>query len=172
MTPVSRGKRSTDAISEEQIFAEQRNGPITASHFDDVMRLNGDVTTDGFMSDQAPLPELKWATKKNCERLPLYVDFYEIGWSGWIISPSGYNAFYCQGECPFPLGQMHRPSNHATVQSIVNAIGPKSKEGLQIPKPCCVPDRLYSISLLYFDDSGDVILKQYDDMVAASCGCH
>nr|AVK72282.1 anti-dorsalizing morphogenetic protein ADMP [Isodiametra pulchra] len=106
---------------------------------------------------------------RNCERLPMYVDFAEIGWSGWIISPTGYNAYYCKGECPFPLSQMHRPSNHATVQSIVHAIGSHDPSP---PRPCCVPDRLYSINLLYFDQSGDVILKQYEDMVAASCGCH
>ena len=128
------------------------------------------MTHNRMMNDQQQQPI--WSQRRNCERLPLYVDFYEIGWSGWIISPSGYNAYYCQGECPFPLGQMHRPSNHATVQSIVNAIGPKLESGGRIPQPCCVPDKLYSISLLYFDDSGDVILKQYDDMVAASCGCH
>lgn len=38
--------------------------------------------------------------------------------------------------------------------------------------PCCVPDNLQSISLLYFDDEENVVLKQYDDMVALSCGCH
>ena len=136
---------------------------------------NTDITTQGRdqkLRNRMVGDQPMWSQRRNCERLPLYVDFFEIGWSGWIISPSGYNAYYCQGECPFPLGQMHRPSNHATVQSIVNAIGPKLESGAKIPQPCCVPDKLYSISLLYFDDSGDVILKQYDDMVAASCGCH
>ncbi|KFW81240.1 Bone morphogenetic protein 2-B, partial [Manacus vitellinus] len=56
-----------------------------------------------------------------CQRHPLSVDFEEIGWSGWIISPRGYNAFHCKGSCPFPLGENMRPTNHATVQSIINA---------------------------------------------------
>lgn len=42
----------------------------------------------------------------------------------------------------------------------------------EVGAPCCVPDRLQSISLLYFDDEENVVLKQYDDMVALSCGCH
>ncbi|XP_051943743.1 anti-dorsalizing morphogenic protein [Hippocampus zosterae] len=103
-----------------------------------------------------------------CKRLPLYVDFEEIGWSGWIVSPRGYNAYYCKGSCPFPLGQNMRPTNHATVQSIINAL----KLIRSVETPCCVPDKLFSINLLYFDDDENVVLKQYNDMVAGSCGCH
>lgn len=103
-----------------------------------------------------------------CQRHPLSVDFEEIGWSGWIISPRGYNAYHCKGSCPFPLGENMRPTNHATVQSIINAL--KLSEGVN--SPCCVPDKLFSINLLYFDDDENVVLKQYDDMVAGSCGCH
>ncbi|XP_077379633.1 anti-dorsalizing morphogenic protein [Festucalex cinctus] len=103
-----------------------------------------------------------------CRRLPLYVDFDEIGWSGWIVSPRGYNAYHCKGSCPFPLGQNMRPTNHATVQSIINAL----KLIKSIETPCCVPDKLFSINLLYFDDDENVVLKQYNDMVAGSCGCH
>ncbi|XP_067109934.1 anti-dorsalizing morphogenic protein [Osmerus mordax] len=106
--------------------------------------------------------------KTYCQRQPLYVDFEEIGWSGWIVSPRGYNAYHCKGSCPFPLGQNMRPTNHATVQSIINAL--KLTKGIETP--CCVPDKLFSINLLYFDDEENVVLKQYDDMVAGSCGCH
>ncbi|XP_072523889.1 bone morphogenetic protein 2-like [Salminus brasiliensis] len=103
-----------------------------------------------------------------CQRAPLYVDFTKIGWSGWIISPRGYNAYQCVGSCPFPLGGSLRATNHAIVQSIVDALKLSSK----VEQPCCVPDVLHPISLLYFDDEENVVLRQYDDMVADSCGCH
>ncbi|KAJ7308179.1 hypothetical protein JRQ81_008696 [Phrynocephalus forsythii] len=103
-----------------------------------------------------------------CQRYPLSVDFEEIGWSGWIISPRTYNAYHCRGACPFPLGENMRPTNHATVLSIINAL----KLSREVAEPCCVPNRLFSINLLYFDDHENVVLKQYDDMVAGSCGCH
>ncbi|TSK14487.1 Bone morphogenetic protein 2-A [Bagarius yarrelli] len=103
-----------------------------------------------------------------CQRTPLYVDFVKLGWSGWIISPSGYNAFHCSGSCPFPLSGSLRATNHAIVQSLVNTLKLSNKVG----RPCCVPDTLQPISLLYFDDEENVVLKQYDDMVAGSCGCH
>ncbi|MEQ2164615.1 hypothetical protein GOODEAATRI_008453 [Goodea atripinnis] len=106
---------------------------------------------------------------QSCRRVPLFVNFEEIGWSGWIISPRGYNAYHCKGSCPFPLGVGLRATNHATVRSIMHAL---KLPGEDVGAPCCVPDRLQSISLLYFDDDENVVLKQYDDMVALSCGCH
>ncbi|XP_078479830.1 bone morphogenetic protein 4-like, partial [Lampetra planeri] len=111
-----------------------------------------------------------------CRRHPMYVDFQEVGWSGWVISPRGYNAYSCAGACPFPLGHALRPTNHATVQSVVRALRPAAVagggRGSSVRAPCCVPDELYSINLLYYDEAGNVVLKQYDDMVAVSCGCH
>ncbi|XP_063819187.1 bone morphogenetic protein 2-like [Pseudophryne corroboree] len=104
----------------------------------------------------------------SCQRNPLYVDFEDIGWAGWIISPKGYNAYHCKGTCLFPMGQGLGATNHATVQSIVHAL----KLNTDVGTPCCVPDQLNSINLLYFDDEENVVLKQYDDMVAVSCGCH
>ncbi|XP_054147114.1 bone morphogenetic protein 2-like [Melozone crissalis] len=148
--------------------------------FTDDGRRGASLPTAGFpeLTPQAPdLPAPKSRRSRStrslgrlqpCQRHPLSVDFEEIGWSGWIISPRGYNAFHCKGSCPFPLGENMRPTNHATVQSIINAL--KLSEG--VSSPCCVPDKLFSINLLYFDDDENVVLKQYDDMVAGSCGCH
>ena len=122
--------------------------------------------------------------RRTCQRHEMYVDFERIGWAGWIISPKGYNAYQCRGVCPFPLGQNQHPSNHATVQSILHALridggggngvgGPGlGRDSTPVDTPCCVPNKLYSISLLYFDDDENVILKQYDEMVALNCGCH
>ncbi|KAM4774822.1 LOW QUALITY PROTEIN: bone morphogenetic protein 2-like [Cyanocitta cristata] len=103
-----------------------------------------------------------------CHRRELYVDFHAIGWSGWIIHPSGYNAFYCRGSCLFPLGGSLNATNHATVQSIVYTL----KLSQDVSTPCCVPDELKSLNLLYFDDKQNVVLKNYKDMVATRCGCH
>ncbi|XP_019217694.1 bone morphogenetic protein 2-B isoform X1 [Oreochromis niloticus] len=108
-------------------------------------------------------------SSQHCQRISLFVDFEEIGWSGWIISPRGYNAYHCTGSCPFPLGVGVRATNHATVRSIMHALKVASDE---VEAPCCVPDTLQSMSLLYFDDEENVVLKQYDDMMALSCGCH
>ncbi|XP_051657239.1 bone morphogenetic protein 7-like [Manacus candei] len=115
----------------------------------------------------APVPSAK-SQVTACHRRELYVDFRAIGWSGWIIHPSGYNAFYCRGSCLFPLGESLNATNHATVQSIVHTL----KLSQDVSMPCCVPDQLKSLNLLYFDDKENVILKNYKDMVATRCGCH
>lgn len=102
-----------------------------------------------------------------CGRQKLIVDFADIGWGDWIISPKSFEAHYCAGSCPFPLTQRLKPSNHATIQSMVHAIGIYT----DVPAPCCVPDSLSSITLLYFDENRNVVLKNYPSMTVNSCAC-
>jgi hypothetical protein len=43
-----------------------------------------------------------------CQKRKLVVDFADIGWSEWIISPKSFEAQYCAGKCPFPLTRVSR----------------------------------------------------------------
>ncbi|XP_028848306.1 bone morphogenetic protein 2 isoform X2 [Denticeps clupeoides] len=103
--------------------------------------------------------------KDSCRRHALYVDFNDVGWNDWIVAPPGYNAFYCKGECPFPLADHLNSTNHAIVQTLVNSVN------TNIPRACCVPTDLSPISLLYLDEYEKVILKNYPEMVVEGCGC-
>ncbi|XP_015250595.1 PREDICTED: bone morphogenetic protein 2 [Cyprinodon variegatus] len=103
--------------------------------------------------------------KASCKRHTLYVDFSDVQWNEWIVAPAGYHAYYCQGECPFPLPDHLNATNHAIVQTLVNSVNPS------IPRACCVPTELSAISLLYLDEYEKVILKNYQDMVVEGCGC-
>ena len=85
----------------------------------------------------------------------------------WIIAPDGYDAYYCSGECNFPLNAHMNATNHAIVQTLVHLVSPG-----KVPKPCCAPTKLSPISVLYFLDESNVILKKYKNMVVKSCGCH
>lgn len=38
-----------------------------------------------------------------CSKKKLIVDFNDIGWGEWIISPKSFKAHYCSGLCTFPL---------------------------------------------------------------------
>ncbi|GAB1606683.1 hypothetical protein Ahia01_000950900 [Argonauta hians] len=102
-----------------------------------------------------------------CKKHKLHVNLDDIGWRDWIISPQWLNAHYCAGKCPFPLAKKLRASNHATIQSIVHAIGIYPN----VPAPCCVPDNVSSITLLYLDEDKNVILKNYPGMTVLSCAC-
>ncbi|XP_052869304.1 protein decapentaplegic [Anopheles cruzii] len=101
-----------------------------------------------------------------CQRKPLYVDFRDVGWNDWIVAPPGYDAYFCQGDCRFPIADHLNTTNHAIVQTLVNSYNIE-----QAPKACCVPTHLSSISMLYLDEQNKVVLKQYQDMTVVGCGC-
>ncbi|XP_041090692.1 bone morphogenetic protein 2-like [Polyodon spathula] len=109
--------------------------------------------------------KLKKLAMARCKRHPLFVDFKDVGWNQWIVAPSGYHAYYCQGECRFPLADHMNSSSHAMVQTLVNSVNRK------VPRACCVPTELSSIAMLYLDQHERVVLKNYQEMVVESCGC-
>ncbi|XP_076305734.1 bone morphogenetic protein 2-like [Tachypleus tridentatus] len=104
--------------------------------------------------------------KINCHRKPMYVDFADVGWDSWILAPVGYDAYYCEGGCPYPLADHLNTTNHAIIQNLVNSV---NKE--MVPPACCVPTELSSISLLYKNEYDQVVLKNYQEMVVQGCGC-
>ncbi|KAL0604690.1 Bone morphogenetic protein 8B [Plecturocebus cupreus] len=57
-----------------------------------------------------------------CRRHELYVSFQDLGWLDWVIAPQGYSAYYCEGECSFPLGSCMNATNHAILQSLVSTM--------------------------------------------------
>ncbi|NXH21451.1 BMP3 protein, partial [Bucco capensis] len=109
----------------------------------------------------------QWNEPRYCARRYLKVDFADVGWSEWIISPKSFDAYYCSGECQFPIPKALKPSNHATIQSIVRAVGVVPG----IPEPCCVPEKMSSLSILFFDENKNVVLKVYPNMTVESCAC-
>ena len=108
----------------------------------------------------------KGRRRANCQRHQLYVDFQDVGWNDWIVAPPGYHAFFCHGECPFPMADHLNSTNHAIVQTLVNSVNPSA-----VPRACCVPTDLSPISMLYLDETDKVVLKNYKDMVVEGCGC-
>ncbi|XP_066099904.1 growth/differentiation factor 10 [Saccopteryx bilineata] len=109
----------------------------------------------------------QWDEPRVCSRRYLKVDFADIGWNEWIISPKSFDAYYCAGACEFPMPKIVRPSNHATIQSIVRAVGIVPG----IPEPCCVPDKMNSLGVLFFDENRNVVLKIYPNMSVETCAC-
>ncbi|KAI8120292.1 Protein 60A [Lucilia cuprina] len=104
---------------------------------------------------------------RSCQMQTLYIDFKDLGWRDWIIAPEGYGAYYCSGECNFPLNAHMNATNHAIVQTLVHLLEPK-----KVPKPCCAPTRLGALPVLYHLNEENVNLKKYKNMIVKSCGCH
>ncbi|NXX79063.1 BMP8B protein, partial [Urocolius indicus] len=107
------------------------------------------------------------AGRQICRRHELYVSFQDLGWLDWVIAPQGYSAYYCEGECAFPLDSCMNATNHAILQSLVHLMKPEA-----VPKACCAPTKLSATSVLYYDSNNNVILKKHRNMVVKSCGCH
>ncbi|XP_072304296.1 bone morphogenetic protein 8A [Eucyclogobius newberryi] len=101
-----------------------------------------------------------------CQKHELYVSFSDLGWKDWVLAPTGYLAYYCDGECFYPLGSCMNATNHALIQQVVHLLKPN-----EVPKACCAPTKLSPISVLFYDDNNNVILKKHRNMVVKSCGC-
>ncbi|KAL4629458.1 bone morphogenetic protein 8A [Arapaima gigas] len=104
--------------------------------------------------------------RQACKRHELYVSFSDLGWKDWVLAPQGYSAFYCDGECLYPLGSCMNATNHAMIQLVVHLLKPD-----EVPKACCAPTKLSPISVLFYDDNNNVILKKHRNMVVKTCGC-
>ncbi|KAH9513721.1 Bone morphogenetic protein 7 [Bulinus truncatus] len=127
-----------------------------------------DITyADNPYTDYSRHSTTRYRSHNNCQRHPLHINFRDIGFgSEFLIAPEGYSAFFCDGDCSFPLGIHMNATNHAIVQTLVHLMTPN-----EAPKPCCAPTKFGPITLLYYDASSSVILKRFKDMIVKACGC-
>ncbi|XP_062874405.1 southpaw [Trichomycterus rosablanca] len=122
-----------------------------------------DVSAENFTMVGSPVESAE--QRPLCRRVDMWVDFDQIGWNEWIVHPKRYNAYRCEGECPSPLDESYKPTNHAYMQSLLKLYHPE-----RVSCPSCVPTRLSSLSMLYYEGD-DVVLRHHEDMVVEECGC-
>ncbi|EDW75972.1 uncharacterized protein Dwil_GK19051 [Drosophila willistoni] len=102
----------------------------------------------------------------SCERLNFTVDFKQLHLHNDVIAPNKFEAYFCGGGCNFPLGNKMNATNHAIVQTLMHLKQP------HLPKPCCVPTVLGSITILRHINEDIFDLTKYQKAVAKECGCH
>ncbi|XP_062869281.1 inhibin beta B chain [Trichomycterus rosablanca] len=104
-----------------------------------------------------------------CCRQQFYIDFRLIGWNDWIIAPSGYYGNYCEGNCPAYMAGVpgSASSFHTAVvnQYRMRGMTPGSMNS------CCIPTKLSTMSMLYFDDEYNIIKRDVPNMIVEECGC-
>uniref|UniRef100_A0A3B5B6P3 Bone morphogenetic protein 8A-like n=1 Tax=Stegastes partitus TaxID=144197 RepID=A0A3B5B6P3_9TELE len=66
-----------------------------------------------------------------CKKHELYVSFSDLGWKDWVLAPTGYSAYYCDGECFYPLGSCMNATNHALIHLFFPLWG------FSVPSHCC-----------------------------------
>ena len=125
-----------------------------------------------------------------CHLEKRWVDFDDLNWSDFILSPPGYEMNVCVGQCPsVPIADHYNTTNHAKIQSLYNSMNAEVN-GLRIPPPCCIPIESGDLSVLtldpkdlpneaqlkifgpYVDDfPGTIKMRIYPNMTVTSCGC-
>ncbi|XP_038159307.1 inhibin beta B chain-like [Cyprinodon tularosa] len=104
-----------------------------------------------------------------CCRQQFYIDFRVIGWNDWIIAPSGYFGNYCEGNCPAYMAGVpgSASSFHTAVvnQYRMRGMSPGSMNS------CCIPTKLSTMSMLYFDDEYNIVKRDVPNMIVDECGC-
>ncbi|KAM4689214.1 inhibin beta A chain [Discoglossus pictus] len=105
-----------------------------------------------------------------CCKKQFFVSFKDIGWGDWIIAPPGYHANYCEGDCPSHIAGTTGSSLsfHSTV---IHQYRMKGQSPFTSIKSCCVPSKLRAMSMLYYDDSQNIIKKDIPNMIVEECGC-
>uniref|UniRef100_A0A8C3FJA0 TGF-beta family profile domain-containing protein n=1 Tax=Chrysemys picta bellii TaxID=8478 RepID=A0A8C3FJA0_CHRPI len=101
-----------------------------------------------------------------CRRVDMIVNFEQTGWGSWIVYPKKYNAYRCEGECPAPVDETFKPTNHAYIQSLLKLYQPN-----RVPCPACAPVKMSPLSMLYYE-KGEVVLRHHEDMIIEECGCN
>lgn len=160
-----RFRRAADPLQVSTEWTNKKNPPVMVVYSDDP-RAPKPKTERGRKPNTRPQQQGHHRNRDPCRRQNLYVDFSDVGWNDWIVAPPGYQAFYCAGQCHFPLSDHLNVTNHALVQTLVNNVNKGA-----VPQVCCIPTELSPISLLYIDEHEKVVLKNYQDMVVEGCGC-
>ncbi|XP_077443401.1 transforming growth factor beta-3 proprotein-like [Stigmatopora argus] len=100
--------------------------------------------------------------EESCCVRRLHIDFRrDLDWK-WIHEPSGYDANYCSGPCPY-LRSSDTP--HSSLLSLYNTLNPEAS-----PSPCCVPQELEPLTILYYSGRTPKV-EQLSNMIVKSCKC-
>ncbi|XP_028296045.1 transforming growth factor beta-3 proprotein-like [Gouania willdenowi] len=100
--------------------------------------------------------------EESCCVRRLHIDFRrDLDWK-WIHEPSGYDANYCSGPCPYLRSS---DTTHSSLLSLYNTLNPEASAS-----PCCVPQELEPLTILYYSGRTPKV-EQLSNMIVKSCKC-
>ncbi|XP_029026519.1 transforming growth factor, beta 1a [Betta splendens] len=102
------------------------------------------------------------AQTDSCCVRSLYIDFRkDLGWK-WINKPTGYHANYCMGSCTYIWNAENK---YSQILALYKHHNPGASA-----QPCCVPQTLEPLPILYFVGRQHKV-EQLSDMIVKSCKC-
>ena len=95
------------------------------------------------------------------------IDFEKLNWD-FIIAPRKLNFAICRGDCSLNIkGNIEFFTNQPRAAPFIGKHNPQKQKNIA----CCVPKTTNDITLLLFDDNGDVRILTLPGMIASSCHC-
>ncbi|XP_075161849.1 growth/differentiation factor myoglianin isoform X2 [Haematobia irritans] len=91
-----------------------------------------------------------------CCRYPLKINFTNFGWN-FIVAPQHFEAYFCNGECN--VGYLEKYTHTHITSLTISA------------KPCCSPQKLSPLTLLYFDMTMKLMYSTIPNMSVEKCSC-
>ncbi|XP_046406522.1 uncharacterized protein LOC124171393 isoform X2 [Ischnura elegans] len=130
----------------------------------------------------------------NCSLRSFTVDFRAFGWSDWLYGPRIFQSGSCTGACPHPEPKdfysttrgktLYMMSSLRQRDYIVqipdeqfandwSALGENRRGAarVQAQEPCCAPDSLAPLIMLYVDENEDFVLRLFPRLKVISCAC-
>ncbi|KAJ1526006.1 hypothetical protein ONE63_009182 [Megalurothrips usitatus] len=112
---------------------------------------------------------------QRCCRHALDVVFAQIPDMEFIVQPKSFDAGMCRGRCP---PRYHPAHHHSLLQGLLRRReqrGPRDQHDKQprVPRPCCAPERLQPLDVLFVDEDNPTKLKlsEWSEMRVVSCSC-
>ncbi|CAI4232992.1 unnamed protein product [Auanema sp. JU1783] len=101
-------------------------------------------------------------SSSKCCLMSFYLNFTELGWDDWILSPPGYHANYCVGQCPF---------NSDTETQAVLRSAKTNDSSFFLPSPSCAPLYYAPLKMIYTVGENDFRKSVLHGMTVLSCSC-
>ncbi|KAK3108093.1 hypothetical protein FSP39_001013 [Pinctada imbricata] len=76
-----------------------------------------------------------------CCKAPFQFNFADVGWEDWVISPASFTTAFCGGNCMSGFSRN------------------------------CTETRHKSLRIIYYDQSGSIIISRVPNMIVTECGC-
>lgn len=116
---------------------------------------------------QVDLEECPGTPPSTCCLQEFMIDFEKLNWD-FIIAPRTLNFGVCRGDCSLMIkSNLDFFSNQRRAVPFLGLFNPKNQRKIT----CCVPRKTDDISLLMFDEYGDVRILTLRDTRASSCHC-